>query len=118
MIPLDSIREFCLSFPMTKEDIPWEDVLTFKVAGKIFAVVNLDYPHFLSIKCTTENFDSFLEYEHIKQAPYFARRHWIFIDLQQHNDLTALKDWITESFNLVIIKTPAKTRIKIEKMLK
>jgi len=36
MTALDSIREYCLSLPAVTENVQWEDVLLFRVGGKIF----------------------------------------------------------------------------------
>ena len=39
---VESIRQFCLSFPQATEKLQWGDVLCFKVGGKIFALLNLN----------------------------------------------------------------------------
>jgi predicted DNA-binding protein (MmcQ/YjbR family) len=35
---VDAIREYCLSFPESTENIQWGDDLCFKVRGKMFVV--------------------------------------------------------------------------------
>ncbi len=54
---VESIRNFCLSFPDATEKLQWGEDLCFKVRGKIFAVLDLRVvPQRLSFKCTPEKF--------------------------------------------------------------
>ncbi len=65
---VDSIREYCLSFPRATEKLQWGDNLCFKVSGKIFAIMGLDNPR-LCFKCTPETFAELIEREDIRPAP-------------------------------------------------
>ena len=50
---LEKLREYCLGKPAANESMPFgEDVLVFKVAGKIFALASLDeVPTRVNLKC-------------------------------------------------------------------
>ena len=104
---VDSIREFCLSFPSATEKLQWGDDLCFKVAGKIFAIVGLDTLR-LCFKCTPETFAELIEREGLRPAPYVGRYKWVLAE-----NLTALaddetRDLIAQSYDMVVAKAPKK----------
>jgi predicted DNA-binding protein (MmcQ/YjbR family) len=108
---LDSIREFCLSFPQATENLQWGEDLCFKVAGKIFAVVSLgSVPQSLCCKCAPEKFAELVEQEGIIPAPYVGRYKWVLLkslDVVRDQDL---QDLIGASYAMVAAKTKMKSR--------
>ena len=76
---VDSIRDYCLSFPRATENLQWGDDLCFKIGGKIFTTVGLDNPR-LCFKCTPEIFAELIEREDIHPAPYVGRYKWVMLD--------------------------------------
>ena len=74
---LDVLREICLALPGVTEDIKWGADLAFSVGGKMFAVVYTEPPHFLSFKCSPEDFAELVERDGIRPAPYLARAMWV-----------------------------------------
>ena len=110
MTALDSIREYCLSLPAVTENIQWEDVLLFRVGGKIFAMVNLDpaAEDRIAFKCDPETFAELLEREGARPAAYVGRFQWI--GLRDFNVLPAaeLRELIRASYDLVKGKLPKK----------
>jgi len=110
MTALDSIREYCLSLPAVTENIQWEDVLLFRVAGKIFVMVNLDpaAEDRIAFKCDPETFAELLEREGARPAAYVGRFQWI--GLRDFNVLPAaeLRHLIRASYDLVAAKLPKK----------
>ncbi len=110
MTALDSIREYCLSLPAVTEKIQWEDVLLFRVGGKIFVMVNLDpaAEDHIAFKCDPETFAELLEREGARPAAYVGRFQWI--GLRDFNVLSAaeLRELIRASYDLVVAKLPKK----------
>ncbi len=110
MTALDSIREYCLSLPAVTENIQWEDVLLFRVGGKIFVMVNLDpaAEDRIALKCDPETFAELLEREGARPASYVGRFKWI--GLRDFNVLPAaeLRELIRASYELVKAKLPKK----------
>jgi predicted DNA-binding protein (MmcQ/YjbR family) len=110
MKALDSIRDYCLSLPDTAEKIQWEDVLLFRVGGKIFVMVNLDpaATDRISFKCDPETFAELLEREGARPAAYVGRFQWI--GLRDFNVLPAaeLRELIRASYELAKAKLPKK----------
>jgi predicted DNA-binding protein (MmcQ/YjbR family) len=99
---VDSVREYCLSFPQAKENLQWGETLCFKVRGKIFATLSLNsVPPSLCLKCTPENFVELCEHEGIRPAPYVGRYKWILLErLDVLNDQET-KDLIRQSYEMV-----------------
>lgn len=112
---IDRLREFCLSFPHTTENVQWEYALCFKVAGKLFAVTRLEVgPVALSFKCTPENFAELCELEGVIPAPYMARAQWVALRRLDTLPERELRDCLAESYRLVWEKLPKKLRAELE----
>lgn len=108
---VDWLRELCLSFPGTTEQIQWGSDLLFKVGGKMFAVTPLEpAPVCLSFKASPENFAELTERPAIIPAPYLARARWVA--LQTRDALTAaeLARLLRNSYDMVFAKLPKRTR--------
>jgi predicted DNA-binding protein (MmcQ/YjbR family) len=108
---IDSIRNYCLSFPHATEDIQWGDDLLFRIGGKIFAGTGLSAPsaNRITFKCTPERFAELIEREGIIPAPYTARYHWVSVEFDAMRD-RELKDLIKQSYEMVLAKLPKKAR--------
>jgi predicted DNA-binding protein (MmcQ/YjbR family) len=100
---VDSIRDYCLSFPQATENLQWGDDLCFKVRGKIFATVSLDDPR-LCFKCTAETFAELIEREDVHPAPYVGRYHWVMLDRLDAVRWDELKEFIRQSYEMVASK--------------
>jgi predicted DNA-binding protein (MmcQ/YjbR family) len=117
---LDIIREYCLSFPGAKEQVSWEEHLTFKVGGKMYLLYNLGNSSVnrMSLKCDPEKFEEITETEFIIPAPYLARNKWISIQDGCRLKLKDIKELIAESYRLVFEKLPSKVKKEIELKIK
>ena len=100
---VDSIRDYCLSFPQATENLQWGDDLCFKVRGKIFAIVSLDDPR-LCFKCAAETFAELIEREDVHPAPYVGRYHWVMLDRLDAVRWDELKEFIRQSYEMVASK--------------
>jgi predicted DNA-binding protein (MmcQ/YjbR family) len=110
---IDSIRRYCLSFPSATEDIQWGNDLLFRIAGKIFAVTNLEPPHQLSFKCTPEKFDELIEFEGVVPAPYMARNKWVMLERPDALSDSETKSLIKNSYEMIFAKLPKKTQSEL-----
>jgi predicted DNA-binding protein (MmcQ/YjbR family) len=106
-VNIDSIREFCLSFPDATEKLQWGDDLCFKIAGKIFAIAGLDNPR-LCFKCTPESFAELIERENIRPAPYVGRYKWVMLDRLDAVRWDELQELMRQSYEMVAAKGPKK----------
>jgi len=108
---IDWIRELCLSFPHTTEQIQWGDDLVFKVAGKIHAVTVLKPSKiWLCFKVSPEKFAELTERPGIIPAPYLARAKWVALETKDALTSDELLLLLRESYDMVVAKLPKKTR--------
>ncbi len=104
-VNIDSIREYCLSFPHATEKLQWGDDLCFKIEGKIFVMLGLDNPR-ACFKCTPETFAELIEREDIRPAPYVGRYKWVMLDRLDAVRPDELEDLIRQSYEMVAAKAP------------
>src|SRR5579863_5434981 len=114
---VDSIREYCLSFPQAIEKLQWGDALCFKVREKMFAVLGLDNPR-LSFKCTPKTFAELIEREHIQPSPYLGRYKWVMLDRLDAVGWDELRQLIQTSYEMVSAKAPGKKSKKKKSLAK
>jgi len=114
---VDTIREFCLAFPRTTENLQWGEDLCFKISGKIFAIVSLDNQR-LCFKCTPESFAELVEREDIHPAPYVGRYKWVMLHRLDAVRWEELKELVRQSFEMVAAKAPGKRIRKESDVLK
>jgi predicted DNA-binding protein (MmcQ/YjbR family) len=108
---IDWIRDLCLSFPQTTEQIQWGDDLVFKVAGKIHAVTVLHPAKiWLCFKVSPEKFAELTERPGIIPAPYLARAKWVALETKDALSSGELVILLRESYDMVVAKLPKKTR--------
>lgn len=103
---LEELREYCLSFPMSTEGMPFgETALVIKVFEKMFALISLD-KKWINLKCEPERaIELREEYECISPGYHMSKKHWntIYLDeLDINKEL--LKSLIEDSYNLVCSK--------------
>jgi predicted DNA-binding protein (MmcQ/YjbR family) len=111
---LDQIRAFCLSLPAATEGLQWGDNLLFRVAGKMFAIADLEpggsTGYRLSFKCTPQRAAELLERPGTAPAPYLAKHHWIALESFDTLPRTDLEEALAASYRLVVEKLPASRR--------
>jgi len=108
---VDWVRRFCLSLSQTTETVQWSSNLVFKIGGKMFAVMNLEpAPHWLSFKCSAEEFAELTERPGIIPAPYLARAYWIALETEDALTAAETKHLLRQAYDLVVARLPKKTR--------
>lgn len=108
---IEWVRNLCLSFPQTTEEEVWENDLTFKVAGKMFAhSVLIPAPVWLSFKASDESFADLSERAGIIPAPYLARAKWVALETKDALSPAELSALLRASYDMVVAKLPKRTR--------
>jgi predicted DNA-binding protein (MmcQ/YjbR family) len=112
---IEWVRKLCLSFPHTTETVQWGNNLVFKVAGKMFAVADLDGAgrYWLSFKCEPALFAELLERQGASPAPYLARAHWVALERENSIPRAELKSLLRTAYDLVVAKLPRKARLTL-----
>src|SRR5437588_10519433 len=106
---LEQFREYCLRKPGAAEGTPFgEDVLVFKVGGKMFALAALDeIPATANLKCDP---DLALElrdrYEQVRPGYHMNKKHWNTVELESGIPDTEILKMIDHSYKLVVASLP------------
>src|SRR6266511_2511693 len=114
---LEQFREYCLRKPGATEGTPFgEDVLVFKVGGKMFALAPLDaVPATANLKCDP---DLALElrdlYEQVQPGYHMNKKHWNTVEIDSGIPEVELCRMIDHSYKLVVRTLP---KVKREKLL-
>ena len=113
---LDALRDCCLAQPHASEDQPFgPDVLAFKVAGKLFALTNLErMPLSVGLKCDPERAVDLRErFAGIGTARYLHKRHWNAVELQSDVPDALVRQLVEHSYALVVAGLPRRERQRV-----
>jgi predicted DNA-binding protein (MmcQ/YjbR family) len=105
----DEVRDHCLSFLGTDESFPFgPETSVFKVAGKIFALSQLDgRPLRVSLKCEPALAEQ-LRAAHPAVIPgyHLNKRHWNTVTIDGSLTDQTIGDMVEDSYDLVVSKLP------------
>ena len=113
---VESFREHCLGKPHVTEGTPFgEDVLVFKVAGKMFALAALDeVPATANLKCDP---DLALElrdrYEQVQPGYHMNKKHWNTVEIDSGLPNSEILKMIDHSYDLVVRSLPKSVRARL-----
>lgn len=112
-VDLEALRAHCLAKPGASEEHPFgSGALVMKVAGKIFAIVAEDaQPLAVSLKCEPEIAIVLRNrYEAVGPGYHLNKRHWNTVTLDGTIGDSDIRDWIDDSYDLVVDGLPSRTR--------
>jgi predicted DNA-binding protein (MmcQ/YjbR family) len=112
---LDAIRKYCLDKKYTTEEFPFGDTtLVFKVNGKIFLLLGLDYrPLQFNVKCDPELAVELREaYSSVIPAFHMNKKHWNTVIVNGQLNSRQIREMIDASYDLVVKKLPRNKRKK------
>lgn len=111
-------RTYCLSFINTEEESPYsedENMVAFKVMGKVFATTNADRFEYINLKCDPVKAATLRNlYEEVQPSDFKSERHWNNVYLEGILDDEIIMEWIKDSYDLVVEELPRKKQRKIE----
>ncbi|WP_337040737.1 MmcQ/YjbR family DNA-binding protein [Emticicia sp. 17c] len=115
---LESFREFCLSKKGVTEELPFgPDTLVYKVMGKMFALTGFDEPLSISLKNLPEkNEELRAEYSCVVGGYHLNKQHWNTVFINGTVKDVILKEWISESYELVVKSLTKKLREELNKL--
>jgi len=101
---LEGVRNYCLKLKASNESFPFnEETLVFKVLNKIFCLTNLNPPLSINLKCDPEQaLELREEYEAVKPGYHMNKNHWNTVELDGSIRDEVVKEWINNSYNLVV----------------
>ncbi len=100
---IEELRDYCLSLKGVSEGMPFNDqVLVFKVMGKMFCLTNIVQYESVNLKCDPEKAVELREsYEAVKPGYHMSKIHWNTVMIDGSISVAQLQDWIRDSYNLV-----------------
>jgi predicted DNA-binding protein (MmcQ/YjbR family) len=113
---LEQFREYCLKKHGVTEGTPFgEDVLVFKIGGKMFALAALDeVPSTVNLKCDP---DLALElrdrYEQVRPGYHMNKRHWNTVEIDSGIPEAEMRRMIDHSYELIVKSLPKVKRAKL-----
>jgi predicted DNA-binding protein (MmcQ/YjbR family) len=112
---LEELREYCLSKTGAEETLPFgPDTLVFKVHGKAFVLTGFENsPLRFNVKCDPEKAIELREqYSCVLPGYHMNKKHWNTIVADGTAGKKLLRQWIDQSYDLVLASLPAKNRKK------
>lgn len=111
---VEELRDYCLAKAEVTESFPFdEDTLVFKVCGKMFMLVSLEERK-VALKCDPVKAIELREsYHAVLEGYHMNKRYWNTIELDGSIPAKLLKEWIDDSYNLVVQKLPKKDRERL-----
>ena len=114
---IEQLRHYCLNKKGVTEDFPFdENVLVFKVLGKLFLLTGLDTWELneaaINLKCDPDYAEELrAEYESIEPGYHMSKKHWNTLRLF-HNELQPqfVLQLIDHSYDMVVKGLPKKLR--------
>ncbi|MBL7940479.1 MAG: MmcQ/YjbR family DNA-binding protein [Flavobacteriales bacterium] len=109
---LDIFRAHCLTKPGFSEDFPFgPDVLVFRVAGKIFALMDVDTFGSVNLKCDPERAIDLRErYEGVQPGYHMNKQHWNTVSTDGSVPAKLLLELADHSYELIRASLPKKLR--------
>ena len=103
---------YCLGKPAVSEAFPFDDrTLVFKVAGKLFALTDIERFHSVNLKCDPERAIELREqFEFITPGYHMNKKHWNTVLLNHELSGVLLKELVDHSYSLVVENLPKKIR--------
>ena len=114
---LESFRDYCLTKPHATEGTPFgEDVLVFKVGGKMFALASLDeIPPTVNLKCDPDRaLELRDQYEQVRPGYHMNKKHWNTIEIDSGLAEPELRQMIDHSYDLVVQSLPKAMQAKLK----
>ena len=113
---IEDYRDFCLSLPGTTEETPFgPDTLVFKVGGKIFTLTDLQTFASFNVKCDPERAADLRErYDYVRPGFHMNKKHWNTILVGTGAPDAQLRQWLTESYQLIVAALPKAVRAELQ----
>lgn len=109
---LDTLLQFTASLPGTEDTFPFDSkTLVLKVGGKMYALVDVEEPTGINLKCDPERSIELRErYEGIQPGYHMNKKHWNTVDLLGSVDDKLIFELVKHSYELVFQSLPKKVR--------
>jgi predicted DNA-binding protein (MmcQ/YjbR family) len=108
-----TLREYCIAKEQVGESFPFnETTLVFKVAGKMFLLVDIESrPLSFNAKCDPQKaIDLREKYNCVQPGYHMNKQHWNTIECDGSVNSKLIFSWIDDSYNLIVSSLPKKVQ--------
>ena len=112
----ESFRSHCLSKKGVTEEFPFgENILVYKVMGKMFALADVQDLNSVNLKVDPEiGIDLRERYTSVQEAYHMNKKHWITVMVDGKIPDRLIYQWIDNSYDLVKAGLSKKIRADLE----
>jgi len=105
-------RSYCLSKKGVTEEFPFgENILVFKVMGKMFTATDMDEFESINLKCDPETGVLLREqYPSVLPGYHMNKKHWITVLMDGAISDKLVRGWIDASYDLVVASLSRRIR--------
>lgn len=109
---LEHILSFCQGLKGTEETFPFgERTLVFKIKGKMYALIDIEQPDSINLKCSPEEAIELRErYASVQPGYHMNKKHWNTVLLNDELTAAQIEQMIVKSYELVISSLPKKAQ--------
>ena len=109
---IEEIRAYCLLKKAVTESFPFDETtLVFKVMGKMFALLPLEKEPRINLKCDPEKaIELRAHYSAVLPGYHMNKRLWNTVMIDGSISDKLIKEWIDDSYRLIVENIPKKDR--------
>ncbi len=113
---IEEYRDYCLGFKGVSETFPFDnETLVFKVMGKMFALTHVNDFGSITLKCDQEKAVILREqYKEVDPGYHMNKKFWNTIRVDGKIPDPLLKEWIRDSYRLVVEGLPKKQQKQLD----
>ncbi len=113
---IENFRSYCLSKKGVTEEFPFgEEVLVYKVMGKIFVLTSIDNFTSINLKVDPETGADLQEkYPSVQPGYHMNKKHWITVLVDGSVPDKLMFAWIDHSYQLVVSGLTKKQKLALE----
>lgn len=111
----DDFHNFCIGLPHVTEDFPFgENVLVYRVGGKIFALTDAALFDSINLKCDPELAIELREtYPAVTPGYHMNKKHWNTVVLDGSVPAVKVLEWTKHAYELVLQSLPKKLKTEL-----
>ena len=115
---VEQFRSYCLAKRGVTEEFPFgEETLVYKVMGKMFALADVTLFKSINLKCDPEQAAELREqYPAVLPGYHMNKKHWNTVLMDGSLPDKLVKNWIDNSYNLVVASLPAKVKAELRSL--
>lgn len=114
---IEEFRDYCIRKKGVTEELPFgPQTLVFKVMGKMFAITDIDGFESINLKCDPEKAVILREeYSGVIPGYHMNKKHWNTVSTDGSVPDNLLREWIDESYDLIVAGLPGKLKEELAK---